>query len=119
MWRDAALLLDMLIAAREAREFSEGLTWEAFQRSSLHQHAIAQALENIGEAARKVSDETKAAHPEIPRSEIIALRHRIAHDYFHLDIVRMWEIVQHDVPVLIGMIEPLVPPEEPRGQMEV
>jgi hypothetical protein len=27
MWRDAALLLDMLIAAREAHEFSEGLTW--------------------------------------------------------------------------------------------
>ena len=36
MWRDAALLLDMLIAAREAREFSEGLTWGAFQRSSLY-----------------------------------------------------------------------------------
>ena len=113
MWRDPALLLDMLIAAREAREFGEGLTWEEFQRSSLHQHAIAKALENIGEAARQLSDETKAAHPEIPWPQIIGLRHRIAHDYFHLDLVRMWEIVQHDVPALIGMIEPLVPPEEP------
>ncbi|BAM01443.1 hypothetical protein CLDAP_34030 [Caldilinea aerophila DSM 14535 = NBRC 104270] len=103
----------MLIAAREAREFSEGLTWEAFQRSSLHQHAIAKTLENIGEAARKVSDETRAAHPEIPWPQIIGLRHRIAHDYFRLDLVRMWEIVQHDVPALIEMIKPLVPPEEP------
>lgn len=66
MWRDEAYLLDMLIAAREAQDFSEGLTWEEFQRSSLHQHAIARALENISEAARKVSEETKAAHPEIP-----------------------------------------------------
>jgi uncharacterized protein with HEPN domain len=113
MWRDAALLLDMLIAAREAREFSEGLTWEEFQRSSLHQHAVAKALENIGEAARKVTDETRATHPEIPWSQIISLRHRIAHDYFRLDLVRMWEIVQNDVPALIEMIEPLVPPEEP------
>jgi len=55
MWRDAALLLDMLIAAREACEFSKGLTWEAFRQSSLHQHAIAKALENIGEAASRVS----------------------------------------------------------------
>lgn len=113
MWRDEAYLLDMLIAAREAQDFSKGLTWEEFQRSSLHQHAIAKTLETIGEAARKVSDEMKAAHPEIPGRDIIALRHRIAHDYFHLDLVRIWQIVQEDVPVLIQLLEPLVPPEEP------
>lgn len=112
MWRDAAYLLDMLIAARHALEFSQNLTWEEFQRSRLHQHAIAKALENIGEAARQVSDETKAAHPEIPWPQIIALRHRIAHDYFHLDLLRVWEILQDDIPQLIAIIEPLVPPEE-------
>lgn len=112
MWRDAAYLLDMLIAAKEACEFCEGLTWEEFQRSALHQCAIAKALKNIGEAARKVSEETKVAHPEIPWPQIIALRHRIVHDYFHLDLVRIWEIVQQDVPALIRVIEPLVPPEE-------
>ena len=113
MWRDEAYLLDMLIAAREALEFSKNLSWEEFQQSSLHQHAIAKALENIGEAARKVSDEVKAAHPEIPWREIVALRHRIAHDYLHLDLVRIWQIVQEDVPVLIRLLEPLIPPEEP------
>ena len=113
MWRDAAYLLDMLIAARLCREFSQDLTWEEFQRSPLHQHAIAKALENIGEAALKISDETKAAHPEIPWPQIISMRHRIAHDYFRLDLLRVWEIVQNDVPALIVMVEPLVPPEEP------
>lgn len=113
MWRDAAYLLDMLIAARQAREFSRDLTWGQFQSSALHQHAIAKALENIGEAARKVSDETRTAHPEVPWPQIIALRHRIAHDYFRLDLLRMWEIVHNDVPALIALIEPLVPPEEP------
>ncbi len=112
MWRDAAHLLDMLIAAREAREFSEGLTWQQFQHSALHQHAIAKALENIGEAAQRISDETKTAHPEIPWPKIIGLRHRITHDYFRLDLGRIWEIVQQDLPALIKMLEPLVPPEE-------
>ncbi len=112
MWRDDAYLLDMLIAAREAREFSKTISWADFQSSSLHQHAIAKALENAGEAARKISDEMKAAHPEIPWNRIIALRHRIAHDYFHLDPVRIWQIVQEDIPALIEMIEPLTPPEE-------
>lgn len=113
MWRDEAYLLDMLIAAKDAREFSMGLTWQEFQRSSLHQYAIAKALENIGEAANKISEETKKAHPEIPWVQIVALRHRIVHDYFRLDLVRIWEIVQHDVPALIELLESLVPPEEP------
>jgi len=113
MWRDAAYLLDMLIAARRARDFARELSWDGFQRSALHQHAIAKALENIGEAARKISDETKASHPEIPWPQIIAMRHRIAHDYFRLDPLRIWEIVQVDLPALIPALEPLVPPEEP------
>ena len=39
---------------------------EQFRHSALHQHAIAKALENVGEAAKKVFDEMKAAHPEVP-----------------------------------------------------
>lgn len=113
MWRDPAYLLDILIAARHACEFSQDLTWEEFRRSSLHQHAIAKALENIGEAARNISDETKAAHPEILWPQIIAMRHRIVHDYFRLDLLRVWEIVQNDVPALIAKVQPLVPPDEP------
>ncbi|WP_089726898.1 HepT-like ribonuclease domain-containing protein [Candidatus Thiosymbion oneisti] len=113
MWRDDANLLDMLIAARHAAAFSRDLTWEQFQGSRLHQHAITKALENIGEAAGKVSSETKKAHPEIPWPQIVGLRHRIAHDYFRLDLLRVWEIVTTDVPTLIITLEPLVPPEEP------
>lgn len=84
MWRDDAYLLDIVIAAKRALEFSRDVTWERFRQSHLHQHAIAKALENIGEAARKVSDVTRAAHPAIPWDRMVAMRHRIAHDYFHL-----------------------------------
>jgi uncharacterized protein with HEPN domain len=56
----------MLLSAKDALQFSAELTWETFQASTLHQYAIAKALENIGEAARKVSNATKEAHPEIP-----------------------------------------------------
>jgi uncharacterized protein with HEPN domain len=53
MERDPALLLDMLLSAKDALQFSAELTWETFQASALHQYAIAKALENIGEAAPK------------------------------------------------------------------
>ncbi|ABY35312.1 MAG TPA: hypothetical protein DEF43_04850 [Chloroflexus aurantiacus] len=46
MWRDEAYLLDMLIAARKTCQFVAGLSWEEFQRSSLHQHVVARVLEH-------------------------------------------------------------------------
>jgi uncharacterized protein with HEPN domain len=113
MWRDDAYLLDILIAARHAVKFRGDLTWEQFRNSSLHQHAIAKTLENIGEASRKVSDEMRAAHPEIPWASIMSMRNRIVHEYFNLDLLKVWEVVTTDVPALIAAIEPLVPPDKP------
>jgi len=34
MWRDDAYLLDMLLAARKIRDFTDGVTWEKFQDSA-------------------------------------------------------------------------------------
>ena len=60
------------------------LMWEQFRHSALHQRAIAQALENIGEVANKVSDKMKAAHPEVPWVFIMPRRKRTVHEYFRL-----------------------------------
>ena len=57
--RDAALLLDMLLAARDAQSFVEGLDEAAFRASRLHQNAVIRSLEVIGEAAGKVSADTQ------------------------------------------------------------
>lgn len=64
--RDAALLLDMLLAARDALEFTDGLTKERFLSSRLHQNAIIRSLEVIGEAAGRVSTESTSTLPAIP-----------------------------------------------------
>jgi uncharacterized protein with HEPN domain len=112
MWRDDAYLLDILIAARRAKEFVAGLTWEDFQQSSLHQNAVMRMLEIIGEVARRVSQEIKDVHPEIPWKELVGMRNRLIHEYFRIDIEKIWDTVYNDIPILINLIEPLVPPEE-------
>jgi uncharacterized protein with HEPN domain len=109
---DAAYLLDILIAARDAQSFVSGVSWEQFERSRLHQNAVLKAIEIIGEAAGRVSNEAKATHTEIPWPEIIGMRHRLVHGYFEVDIRKVWDTVEHDLPSLIALIEPLVPPEE-------
>jgi uncharacterized protein with HEPN domain len=112
MWRDDAHLLDMLIAARRALRFSEGLTPETLAASDLHQNAILHVLQTIGEAARKVSDPFKEQHPEILWAEIVGLRHRLVHDYRRIDLQKVWESVESSVPELIEQLERLIPPSD-------
>jgi uncharacterized protein with HEPN domain len=113
--RDLAYLLDMLAAARRAHEYVAGVAREAFGRDSVLQDAVVRRLEIVGEAARRVSEATRQRHQEIAWRRIVGLRHRLAHDYLHVDIERVWEIVQRDVPDLITKLERLVPPDEPSG----
>ena len=69
--RDAALLLDMLLAARDARSFVKDLNEAAFLASRLHQNAVIRSLEVLGEAASKISADTKGRYPGIPWREIV------------------------------------------------
>ena len=79
----------------------------------MHQHAVLKAVELIGEAAANVSPETRHSHNEIPWKEIIGMRNRLVHAYFDVNLVRVWETVQQDIPRLVSLLDPLVPPETP------
>ncbi len=63
-------------------------------------------------AARKVSFQYQQKHYEIPWQEIIGMRNRLIHEYFHIIPERIWDVVETDIPKLIRLIEPLVPPDE-------
>jgi len=110
--RDDAHLLDILVAARKVLEFLEGVTWREFEQNDLHQHAAMYLLKVIGEAARRVSPQTRDAHPEIPWERMIGLRDHLTYEYFRVNLAAVWDAARNDLPRLIALIEPLVPPEE-------
>ena len=112
MRSDAAYLADMVQAARDAMEFTAGLTLPELTQSRLHQHAILKALEIVGEAASQVSVGAKDQFPMIPWHELIGMRNRVVHAYFGVDFSVVWRTVHEDLPALISHLEPHVPPEE-------
>ncbi len=112
MRSDETLPLDMLIAAQKVREYTTNLTQDQFEKSRLHQSAVVRELQVIGEAARLISPETKAEHPQIQWTAIAGMRNRMIHEYFRVDLETVWATIQNDIFTLIEQLRLLVPPEE-------
>lgn len=109
---DIARVVDIRLACQDIVEFVSGVSEEDYLQDRKLQKALCMCLEVIGEASRTVSQDFKDRHPEIPWVQLAALRHRIVHEYFRLDLGIIWEIVSREVPLLLGSLRPLVPPEE-------
>ena len=108
MWRDQAYLLDMLTAARDARDFAAGLTRDGYEASRLAQYAVAHALQIIGEAAARVSEDTRNSVGDVRWTQLIGLRNRLVRDYGRIDHDILWDTLQVDIPSLIDHLERLV-----------
>ena len=110
MWRDEAYILDMLIAARKVLEYTDGVAQDDFEKNAILQDAVMRQLEVLGEAARCVSDEAKAEHPQVPWRDLVSLRNRLIHEYFRIKVDRVWDAATKEMPAIIALIEPLIPP---------
>ncbi len=109
---DLALVWEMRSAAREALSFVADLTFEAFVADLMRRRAVERVIEIIGEAARHVSPEFRAAHPDIPWKIIVAQRHILAHDYPFVLMDRIWRVVKVRLPVLVQQLDAMLPPDE-------
>ena len=73
---DSALLLDMLLASRDALSFTEGLSFDDFVEDRRMQLSVLKSVEIVGEAAAQMSEDTRQANPDIPWRRIVGMRHR-------------------------------------------
>ena len=109
---DEVYLRNMLGAARDAREFVEGVSHEQFLADRLRQMGVRLAIQLIGEAARSVSHEARSQLPGVPWGQIVWMRHQLVHRYWDVDLEIVWDVAQRDLPELIAVLEPVLRRQE-------
>ncbi len=107
-WVFVAHIWDM---SQKALTLVAGKNKEAYEQDEVLRLALTRLIEVIGEAANRVSEEFRAAHPEMPWFEMIGMRHRIVHDYMNVDEDVIWAVVQKDLPALAEILQKIIPPE--------
>ena len=98
---------DMRMFAEKVLAYTDGMGQQAFVDSGITYDATLRNLELIGEAATRIPDSVREAHPEIPWRLIVATRNRLIHAYLGIDNDTVWSIIQDDIPSLLETLERL------------
>lgn len=78
---DRARILHMIEAADAMAQFVAGRSREDLDHNRMLLFALVHAIGVFGEAASRVSPDTRAAAPQIPWSAIVSMRNRLIHGY--------------------------------------
>lgn len=97
---DAVYLRETLDCITLIESYIQGISYETFHDERMRQDAVILQIANIGETARKLSNDFRKKHFEVPWLQIINMRHRIAHEYSSLDLRAVWDTATIDLAPL-------------------
>lgn len=95
----------MVDIANKAIGFVQGVTRENFDNDELLRLSLTHLLQVIGEAARRVSPDFRAAYPQIDWKAIVGMRSKVVHDYLNVDEDIVWDTVMNELPSLVDELE--------------
>ncbi len=106
MARDEMLYLRHVLDAMDTvEEYLQGVDEQKFKATRLIQDGVIRQIEIIGEAVRHVSKDIRKTYPEIPWQDVAGMRDKLIHGYFGVDIEKVWDTAQDDLPILREQVE--------------
>jgi uncharacterized protein with HEPN domain len=102
---DETRLMHMLDAAKEVAAAVKGRSRGDLDSDHVWALGLTKSLEIIGEAASRLSEETRDAIDGIPWADVIAMRNRLVHAYFDIDMDQVWATCTQDMYPLINALK--------------
>lgn len=94
------LAVHILQSIDRIEQYIAGMNEQEFLKNFLVQDGVMRNIEIIAEASKKISPEIRSNFPDIPWRQIMAMRNKIIHEYFGVDLEAIWNVTQNDLPNL-------------------
>lgn len=91
---------DIFTAVNKIEKYTKDMTKEDLTRNELVQDAVVRNLEVIGEAVKKIPDDVRDSHRDIPWKKIAGLRDILIHEYFGVNMNIVWDVIENKLQPL-------------------
>jgi uncharacterized protein with HEPN domain len=91
---------DIITAVNKIEKYTKDMTKEDLTRNELVQDAVVRNLEVIGEAVKKIPDDVRDSHRDIPWKKIAGLRDILIHEYFGVNMNIVWDVIENKLQPL-------------------
>ena len=112
MSKDPRVYLAQILERIERIERFTARGRESFFADPLIQDAVIRNFEVIGEATKRVPDDLRRLHPQVPWRSLSAFRDVLIHQYEGVSLHGVWDVVENHLPPLKQAIADLLPPLE-------
>ena len=106
---DTTRIRHMIEAIETAQRFVAGRQRRDLDTDQMLLFALVRAIEIVGEAASRVSPETRSAIPAVPWPAIVSMRNRLIHAYFDIDRDVVWKTAVEEIPPLASLLRAVAP----------
>ena len=89
-------------------EICQSHTFDEIVETRILRYCVQKSLEIIGEAANRITIDTKDSYPNVAWREIIGMRNKLTHGYFGIDWNIIYRVLTNDIPVLKMQIESIM-----------
>ena len=93
-------LADMVEAIERIHDKAGNTPLEEFKLDWEKQWIVERGIEIVSEASRRLPDDLKARHPDIPWQKVAAIGNVLRHEYRLISAPLMWEVVRDYLPPL-------------------
>ena len=107
MQSDQESLIDIANAIRRILRYTSGISKLELEINDEKLSAILYQITIIGEATKRLSQEVRQQHPEIPWREMAGMRDVIVHEYDQLDFDVVWDVVENKSSELLILLDSL------------
>ncbi|MBU4332309.1 DUF86 domain-containing protein [Patescibacteria group bacterium] len=91
---------DIKESIEKIEKYTNRMAKKDFLRDDKAQDSVMKRIEVIGEAVNNIPQEFRKKYHQIPWKDIVGMRNILIHEYFEINLERVWETVEEDLPIL-------------------
>ena len=103
--KDIIRLEHIIQAIERIKRYTLGKRFDDLVKDDMMYYAVVKNIEIIGEAANLLTNEFKSEHPDTQWKLITGMRNYIVHEYYQVDNMVIWDVIQNDLPYLEAQIK--------------